>query len=98
MRSFSGGLFSLRPLFFFLAGVSAVAVNSAPPSAGHNIPLSGSPIALHDSSTMNVASEMGGAFLSNSRCDADGNLYIPTYARDRPLLLPVVQIDHDGKR
>jgi len=98
MRSFSGGLFALRPLFFFLAGFSAAQGNSATPSAGHNIPLSGSTIALHVSSTMNVASEMGGAFLSNSRCDADGNLYIPKYARDRPLLFPVVKIDPDGKR
>jgi hypothetical protein len=47
---------------------------------------------------MNVASEMGGAFMSPSKCDADGNLYIRKYAMDRPLLGPVVKIDPDGKR
>ena len=98
MRSFSGGLFALRPLFFFLAGFSAAQGNSATPSAGHNIPLSGSNIALHVSSTRNVASEMGGAFMSLSKCDADGNLYVRKLAVDRPLLGPVVKIDLDGKR
>jgi hypothetical protein len=47
---------------------------------------------------MNVASEMGGAFMSGSKCDADGNLYIRKYASDRPLLGPVVKIDPEGKR
>jgi len=47
---------------------------------------------------MNVASEMGGAFMNPSKCDADGNLYIRKYAMDRPLLGPVVKIDPDGKR
>jgi hypothetical protein len=47
---------------------------------------------------MNVVSEMGGAFMSPSKCDADGNLYIRKYATDRPLLGPVVKIDPDGKR
>jgi len=47
---------------------------------------------------MNVASEMGGAFMSPVKCDADGNLYIRKYATDRPLLGPVVKIDPDGKR
>jgi hypothetical protein len=47
---------------------------------------------------MNVASETGGAFMSPSKCDADGNLYIRKYAMDRPLLGPVVKIDPDGKR
>ena len=47
---------------------------------------------------MNVASEMGGAFMSPSKCDADGNLYIRKFAMDRPLLGPVVKIDPDGKR
>ena len=47
---------------------------------------------------MNVASEMGGAFMSGSKCDADGNLYIRKYAMDRPLLGPVVKIDPEGKR
>ena len=47
---------------------------------------------------MNVVSEMGGAFMSPSKCDADGDLYIRKYAMDRPLLGPVVKIDPDGKR
>ncbi len=41
---------------------------------------------------------MGGAFMSGSKCDADGNLYIRKFAMDRPLLGPVVKIDRDGKR
>src|SRR5271165_2817927 len=55
-------------------------------------------IALHESSRASIASEMGGAFMSGSRCDADGNLYIRKYATDRPMLSPVVKIDADGKR
>jgi hypothetical protein len=47
---------------------------------------------------MNVASETGGAFMSSSKCDADGNLYVRKLAVDRPLLGPVVKIDPDGKR
>src|ERR1700674_164601 len=97
MGSFSGGLFAFWPLFFFGA-FSVAQGNSASPSAVPNIPPSESSIALHASSTMNVASEMGGAFMSPSKCDADGNLYIRKYAMDRPLLGPVVKIDPDGKR
>jgi hypothetical protein len=52
---------------------------------------------LHASSTMNLQSEMGGAF-SSAKCDADGNLYIRKFAVDRPLLGPVAKIDPDGKR
>jgi hypothetical protein len=47
---------------------------------------------------MNVASETGGAFMSSTKCDADGNLYVRKLAVDRPLLGPVVKIDPDGKR
>jgi hypothetical protein len=47
---------------------------------------------------MNVPSEMGGAFMTPSKCDSDGNLYIRKFAMDRPLLGPVVKIDPDGKR
>ena len=47
---------------------------------------------------MNVASEMGGAFMDPSKCDGDGNLYIRKYAMDHPLLSPVVKIDPEGKR
>jgi hypothetical protein len=58
----------------------------------------GSTISLLASSTMNVVSEMGGAFRSGSKCDGDGNLYIRKQAMDRPLLGPVVKIDPKGKR
>jgi hypothetical protein len=94
-------------MFLAFAGLfstlSVAQSNSRTSDAPSNVPvpgpvIAGSTIALHASSTMNVASEMGGAFLSHSKCDADGNLYIPKYARDRPLLGPVVKIDPDGKR
>jgi hypothetical protein len=98
MRSFSTVLIA----FVVFAGLSASAaqVNSAAPV---KILVSGSGIseptlALQISSTMNVVSEMGGAFVSGTKCDADGNLYIREYATDRPLLGPVVKIDPDGKR
>jgi hypothetical protein len=98
MGSSSGGLFAVRPLFLFFTAFSIAQGNSTTPSAVPNIPPSGSSLALHASSTVNVASEMGGAFMSPSKCDADGNLYIRKYATDRPLLGPVVKIDPDGKR
>jgi hypothetical protein len=100
MRSFSTALVA----FAVFAGLSAVAsvaqIKSAPPAkipaSGSNI--AGPAIALRASSTMNVASEIGGAVMSGTKCDADGNLYIRKYASDRPLLGPVVKIDPDGKR
>lgn len=55
-------------------------------------------IPLNSSSTMNVASEIGGAFMLPSKCDEEGNLFIRKFATDRPLLGPVVRIDADGKR
>ena len=55
-------------------------------------------IALHESSRQVIASETGGAFMSGSKCDADGNLYIRKLASDRPMLGPVVKINADGKR
>jgi hypothetical protein len=98
MRSFSTVLIAL--LLFAGLSASAAQVNSAAPV---KILVSGSGIseptlALQISSTMNVVSEMGGAFVSGTKCDADGNLYIREYATDRPLLGPVVKIDPDGKR
>jgi hypothetical protein len=96
MRSFLIGWFAL--IFVLTVTAFSVAqVNSAvrvPPKA----PVSESTLTLRASSTMNVASEMGGAFMSPSKCDADGNLYIRKLATDRPLLGPVVKIDPDGKR
>ncbi|SPE40449.1 exported hypothetical protein [Candidatus Sulfotelmatobacter sp. SbA7] len=98
MRSFSTVLIAL--LLFAGLSASAAQVNSAAPA---KIPVSGSSIyeptiALQISSTMNVVSEMGGAVMSGTKCDGDGNLYIRKYATDRPLLGPVVKIDPDGKR
>ena len=104
MRSFSTAVVVLLAF----AGLSLAQGNSAesntpakgpvpgPTISGSSI--SGSTIALRATSTMNVASEMGGAFMSGSKCDGDGNLYIRKYAVDRPLLGPVVKIDPDGKR
>jgi hypothetical protein len=71
---------------------------SGPAASTSKAMLSGSSLSLRATSTMSVASEMGGAFMSGSKCDADGNLYIRKYASDRPLLGPVVKIDSDGKR
>jgi hypothetical protein len=98
MRSFSTVLIAL--LLFAGQSASAAQINLTAPA---KIPVSGSGVfeptlALQISSTMNVASEMGGAFMSGTKCDADGNLYIRKYATDRPLLGPVVKIDPDGKR
>lgn len=98
MRSLSADLFALLFVSALSAALSVAQINSAPPDAPARTPLSGSTIALHASSTMNVASEMGGAFMSSPKCDAEGNLYIRKLAMDRPLLGPVVKIDPDGKR
>jgi hypothetical protein len=104
MRSFSTVLIAVVVFAGLSAGVSAAQVNSTAPA---KIPVPASDrgsgtseptLALQISSTMNVASEMGGAFMSGTKCDADGNLYIRKYATDRPLLGPVVKIDPHGKR
>jgi hypothetical protein len=78
------------------AQVAALPGASRAPSVSGSV--SGSTISLLATSTLNVISEMGGAFKSGSKCDADGNLYIRKFALDRPLLGPVVKIDTDGKR
>jgi hypothetical protein len=96
MRWFSAAVVALlafQGLSPAQTSLPSTATTSAAGAAG-----SESTIALHATSTMNVASEMGGAFMSGSKCDADGNLYIRKYAADRPLLGPVVKIDHGGKR
>jgi hypothetical protein len=103
MRSFSTALVALLVFAGLSAGSAVAQINSAPPGpvTKSAVSASSSPastIALHASSTMNVASEMGGAFMNSSKCDADGNLYIRKYAMDRPLLSPVVKIDPEGKR
>jgi hypothetical protein len=103
MRSFFAASLVLLVFAGISARTSAAQINSAAPSAPAHVPVSGSSpsgstISLHIASTMNVASEMGGAFMSPSKCDGDGNLYIRKFAMDRPLLGPVVKIDPDGKR
>jgi hypothetical protein len=103
MRSFSTALFAFVVFAGLSARLSVAQISSTAPNAPATAPVSGSntsgsTIALHATSTMNVASEMGGAFMSPSKCDADGNLYIRKYAVDRPMLGPVVKIDPDGKR
>lgn len=103
MRSFSGPLFTFLVFAGLSVRMSVAQIKSAPSDAAAAIPASrsgnsGPTIALRVSSTMNVASEMGGAFMSGSKCDGDGNLYIRKYAMDRPLLGPVVKIERDGRR
>jgi hypothetical protein len=93
MRLFLTGWFAL----IVISTLSIAQINSAVPISS-KAPVSGSTLTLRVSATMNVASEMGGAFMSPSKCDSDGNLYIRKYATDRPLLGPVVKIDPDGKR
>src|SRR5258708_1946240 len=98
MKLFCTALLALLVFSEFSGTFSVAQGHSAAPSAVPKIPPSGSSLALRASSTMNVPSEMGGAFMSSSKCDADGNLYIRKLAVDRPLLGPVVKIDPDGKR
>lgn len=83
--------------FLSLAGSAAQTnpVQSTPPAKA---PAPSSAIALQESNRKNIVSEMGGAFMGSSKCDADGNLYVRKFASDRPLLGPVVKIDPDGKR
>jgi len=106
MRPFSSAVLALA----CLAGWLPAQIHSTAPDVPAKTPNSGSgptvsgpavsepSLALLASSTMNVASEIGGAFMSSSKCDADGNLYIRKLAMDRPLLSPVVKIDSEGKR
>jgi hypothetical protein len=101
MKVFSTALFALLFFFEFAAKFSLAQVNSASQPTSQHLPSTrvlGSSIALRVVSTMNVASELGGAFMIPSKCGADGNLYIRKLAVDRPLLGPVVKIDADGKR
>src|SRR5271157_5625955 len=103
MRSLSTRLFAVLVFAGLSARLPVAQINAPPPDAPARIPasgssISGSTLSLHATSTMNVASEMGGAFMNPSKCDGDGNLYIRKYAIDRPLLSPVVKIDPEGKR
>jgi len=91
-------LLAITALVLVTVAGSFTQTNSAPPTQPANVPVPLSAIALHEASRKNIVSEMGGAFMGSSKCDADGNLYIRKYASDRPLLGPVVKIDSDGKR
>src|SRR5271170_6718107 len=89
-------LFTLL-VFPALCPVRLIAQASSPHSdSSAKIPASS--LTLRATSTMNVPSELGGAFMPPSKCDPDGNLYIRKYAVEQPLLSPVVKIDRDGKR
>jgi hypothetical protein len=57
-----------------------------------------STLTLRPTSSIDIASEKGGAFMNPAKCDAEGSLFIRKLASDRPLLGPVVKIDSDGKR
>jgi hypothetical protein len=103
MRLHSTALVTVLAFAGSSTGLAVAQINSAPANPPATVPVSGpytsgSTIALRATSTMNVASEMGGAFMSASKCDAEGNLYIRKFAMDRPLLGPVVKIDPEGKR
>jgi hypothetical protein len=89
-------LFTASLVLLVFAGFSASLLTAQINSAV--LPASASTIALRPTSTMNVASEMGGAFMNPVKCDGDGNLYIRKLATDRPMLGPVVKIDREGKR
>jgi hypothetical protein len=91
-------LLALATLVLVTVARSVAQTNSAAPVPSADLPVPPSVIALHESSRKNIVSEMGGAFMGSSKCDADGNLYIRKFASDRPLLGPVVKIDPDGKR
>jgi hypothetical protein len=91
----------MRLFFAFLAFsplLLTAQVNSASGSTAAKVPVSTATLTLRATSTMNVPSEAGGAFMPPSKCDSDGNLYIRKYAVERPLLGPVVKIDRDGRR
>jgi hypothetical protein len=91
-------LLAIAALVWVTVAEAMAQTNSAASTPPANVPIPASAIALQESSRRNVVSEMGGAFMGSSKCDADGNLYIRKYAADRPLLGPVVKIDADGKR
>ena len=102
LRVFSRALIALSATPFLVGQIKSSSDGGASVSISvANNPAavsSGSQLTLHAISTMNVASELGGAFMNGTKCDSDGNLYIRKFASDRPLLGPVVKIDVDGKR
>jgi hypothetical protein len=91
-------LLALATLVLVTVALSVAQTNSAAAVPSADLPVPPSAIGLHESSRKNIVSEMGGAFMGSSKCDADGDLYVRKFASDRPLLGPVVKIDPDGKR
>ena len=91
-------LLAIAALVLVQVAGSVAQSSSAPPSPPASVPVPPSALALRETSRKSVVSEMGGAFMGSSKCDADGNLYIRKYAADRPQLGPVVKIDSEGKR
>jgi hypothetical protein len=91
-------LLAIAALVFLLVAGSAAQTNPAKPTPPAKVPVPPSGIALRETARKSIVSEVGGAFMGSSKCDADGNLFIRKYASDRPLLGPVVKIDSDGKR
>ena len=97
MKAFAAGLL-LMAVASFAQTKSGASSQQAEAAATPKISAVQTVIPLTSSSTINVPSEMGGAFMVPAKCGEDGNLYIRKYATDRPLLGPVVKIDQDGKR
>jgi hypothetical protein len=98
MSLFLRGLVAFLLLGGLIPRTSLAQSNSAVAAPPAKVPLSGSTLTLRATSTLNIPSEMGGAFMNPAKCDADGNLYIRKLAMDRPQLGPVVKIDSDGQR
>jgi hypothetical protein len=98
MKLFLGGFV----VFLLFAGLFPTSLEAqATPAAGttpSKVPPSASTLSLRATSTLNIPSEMGGAFMNPAKCDAEGNLYIRKLAMDRPQLGPVVKIGTDGQR
>jgi hypothetical protein len=97
MKAFAAGLLLMAVASFAQTGSSGSSLH-AEAGATPKISAVQTVIPLTSSSTLNVPSEMGGAFMVPAKCDEDSNLYIRKYATDRPMLGPVVKIDQDGKR
>jgi hypothetical protein len=91
-------LLAIAALVFLPVAGSVAQTNSTQSTPSANVTVTSAAIALSQTSRRSIVSEMGGAFMGSSKCDADGNLYIRKFASDRPLLGPVVKIDPDGKR
>ncbi len=97
MKLFFGAFIAFL-LFAGFPPTSVAQASSAAAATTSKVPLSASTLTLRATSTVNVPSEIGGAFMNPAKCDSEGNLYIRKLAMDRPQLGPVVKIDSDGQR